>query len=48
MMRQAAMLKKRSPEIDDPVFMRVREVMLGIVAFKNRRNNAVTPAWKEH
>ena len=41
------MLKKQSPENDDPVFMRVREVMVGIVAFKNRRSNAVKRPVKE-
>lgn len=42
------MLIKRSPENGDPVFMRVREVMIGIVAFKNRRIKDVKGSRKEH
>lgn len=34
-------LNKRSSENGDPVFMRVREVMVGMVAFKNCKCSVV-------
>ena len=40
-MRHAMILNKRSSENGDPVFMRVREVMVGMVAFKNCKCSVV-------